>query len=117
VSEQPTKQQIKKWTRALRSGKYRQCKSVLQSERGFCCLGVACTVFAPDYLKDYETGLLKGALPQTRYGAPQWLANMNADFYDQTTACLPLLNDTTGLSFDEIADCLEAVYIHEVLNG
>lgn len=34
-----------KWLRALRSGKYKQAKGVLRTEKGgFCCLGVLCDV-------------------------------------------------------------------------
>ena len=31
-----------KWVAALRSGRYKQTNHVLQSEGGFCCLGVLC---------------------------------------------------------------------------
>lgn len=34
-----------KWVEALRSGKYRQAKSILRNKDGaFCCLGVLCDV-------------------------------------------------------------------------
>ena len=34
------------WVKALRSDKFSQSKHVLQDSRGFCCLGVACDIFA-----------------------------------------------------------------------
>ena len=34
------------WVAALRSGEYEQTKHVLQDHYGYCCLGVACDVFA-----------------------------------------------------------------------
>ena len=37
-----------KWVAALRSGEYKQGIGCLQSEDGFCCLGVACDVFAKE---------------------------------------------------------------------
>lgn len=33
------------WVRALRSGKYKQGRQVLNSPKGFCCLGVACDLY------------------------------------------------------------------------
>ena len=33
---------------ALRSGEYEQGKNQLQSEYGYCCLGVMCDVFAKE---------------------------------------------------------------------
>ena len=33
------------WIKALRSGDYEQSKHMLHSNRGWCCLGVACDIF------------------------------------------------------------------------
>lgn len=39
----------RRWIRALRSGKYEQCKGYLHLEGdGFCCLGVLCDVLKKD---------------------------------------------------------------------
>jgi hypothetical protein len=39
-------QEIKKlWIDALRSGEYGQCKGVLHSEEGYCCLGVLTDIY------------------------------------------------------------------------
>lgn len=39
---------VKKWVAALRSGKYKQGKGVLRSEKGnYCCLGVLCDIVNP----------------------------------------------------------------------
>ncbi len=35
---------IRKWVEALESGEFKHSKEVLQGEREFCCLGVACVV-------------------------------------------------------------------------
>ena len=34
------------WVKALRSGKYQQSKGALKDAYGFCCLGVACELYA-----------------------------------------------------------------------
>ena len=31
---------LKKWSKALKSGKYRQCRDVLSNHGRYCCLGV-----------------------------------------------------------------------------
>ena len=36
---------VKKWARALRSGKYAQTRGKLKDNSGYCCLGVACDVY------------------------------------------------------------------------
>lgn len=36
------------WVKALRSGKYRQTKSALHTDAGYCCLGVLCDLHALD---------------------------------------------------------------------
>lgn len=37
----------KKWIEALLSDKYPQTRGVLRSDRGYCCLGVACDLIDP----------------------------------------------------------------------
>lgn len=39
---------VRKWIRALRSGKYAQGTSYLRRADKFCCLGVACDLVMPD---------------------------------------------------------------------
>lgn len=45
---------VRKWIRALRSGKYKQAEGVLRNNHNaFCCLGVACDISAPgDWIMD-----------------------------------------------------------------
>lgn len=125
---------IKKWTDALRSGKYKQTKNTLQDAKGYCCLGVACDLFIPNPRISSIDGYLFGAHPSAQTDAPKWLRDINGDFFRRTGMLLTLLNDkgigdtTLGngtkykftkigsLTFDEIADLLEAVYIHKVLD-
>lgn len=129
----PTKSQISKWTKVLRSGNYSQAKNALQNDNGFCCLGVACKVFISEkkIIKYTDfTDTMRGEDPRDQYNSPKWLKNINRDFRDKTTMLLSQLNDAgitsdnetvfeniniPPFTFDEIADLLEAVYIHEVL--
>lgn len=111
------KKKIKKWVKALRSGKYKQTKYKLQDHRGFCCLGVACDIFIPKEKKRFleKNRCLYGDLPKYQKHSPAWLLSINDDFDTKTNKRLSVLNDNDRMSFDEIADLLEAVYIHEVL--
>lgn len=47
VKKRPTREEARKeWITALRSGKYKQTKEYLAARGGYCCLGVACHIFA-----------------------------------------------------------------------
>lgn len=124
---------IKKWVQALRSGKYSQTKKVLNDQNGFCCLGVACDIFIPEDKQQKNDGHFTGNFPNQQLYSPEWLVLINSDFYIRTGIGLSDLNDGTdeiyfkleedgtivaekmSLTFDEIADLLELVYIHKVL--
>lgn len=122
----PTKEQIEQWVSALRSGKYKQTKGALQNQDGYCCLGVACDLFIPQYKLDCFTNLdgsleITGEMPRHQQHAPDWLREISDDFNLLTGCPITTLNDGSckdiqQLTFDEIADLLEAVYILEVLN-
>lgn len=111
----PSKSNIEKWCAALRSGEYKQGRGYLQPTiNTFCCLGVACKVFSPEHPN--ANGRFPAACaPSTVTKDPQWLVDVNRDFNKRSGESLIGLNDSLHLTFDEIADCLEAVYIHEVL--
>lgn len=127
---QPTKQQIKDWCAALRSGQYEQGKGYLQQAEEYCCLGVACKIFIPKKkLKvDEFSKTITGILPDDQRHAPQWLIdisniNFNKDrnknlkkIDNRFSIYLSTLNDNEGLTFDEIADVLELIYIHKALD-
>jgi hypothetical protein len=108
--------ELKIWITALRSGEYKQGKRRLQSNEGYCCLGVACKLFIPEDQLELDNGYLIGSLPIEHANAPQWLKKINPDFRVKTGKHLSTLNDEEGLSFDEIADVLEMVYILKVLD-
>lgn len=122
-----------KWVNALRSGEYQQTKGCLQDSEGFCCLGVACDIFIkPGSKITKSNGVLSGDMPENQTYAPAWLLNIDDDFQLKTGEALPELNDTgfdlhiedgedfftetVRLSFDEIADLIQAVYILKVVD-
>lgn len=120
----PKKQDIKKWVRALRSGKYKQTKKTLQNDYGMCCLGVLCKLTIPDNRLSFgRNELMLGDMPEAQPFAPGWVLNMANDSLD-----LAGLNDQGAIAeyedlsdeqlepftFDEIADMLELKFIHEV---
>lgn len=137
--ERVPKATIQKWCDALRSGEYKQTRDKLEDVNGFCCLGVACKVFIPEELQVKDiNGCLVGYDPSSQGSRPNWLFNVVTDFEGKTHKTIPIykqqssgsnympqnengytglirLNDTLQLTFDEIADCIEAVYIHEVM--
>lgn len=38
-----------RWIQALRSGEYQQTKGTLHNDKGFCCLGVLCDLYAKEH--------------------------------------------------------------------
>lgn len=44
---------VKDWIAALRGGDYPQTEGKLQTDIGFCCLGVACDLYARDSNEEY----------------------------------------------------------------
>jgi hypothetical protein len=38
----------RRWVEALKSGKYQQGKKALQTDEGFCCLGVLCDLYSKE---------------------------------------------------------------------
>lgn len=109
---------ISKWVKALRSGKYKQSKMELQTPKGYCCLGVACDIFIKKEKKmlSHPTKHLRGVFPTSQPYAPEWLKEIDNDFYEKTGVLLSILNDFKNYNFMEIADMLEAVYIYNEFN-
>jgi hypothetical protein len=108
-------EQIKQWIAALRSGEYPQGQLTLQSNEGYCCLGVACKVLIPeDELITDADGKLYGPFPYSQPAAPQWLKEINDDYGRTRMNTLSELNDSKEYqkSFKEIANILEETYIN-----
>ena len=97
----------KKWVEALRSGKYEQTTGSLTtpSRDKFCCLGVACDLYAKEHGKPKFRN--QGLLPKY---TKEWLGLQTSDgFHDVGSYSVSLaeMNDE-GSSFAEIADRIEA---------
>ena len=114
----PTKKQAQKWADALRSGKYKQGRCQLQSEDGYCCLGVACDVFIKRKDMEFLYGRIHGCLPHQQPNAPKWLkAIVGSYFYftceeEEYYCSLEDMNDMSRCTFDMIADIIELEYVH-----
>ena len=98
------KEFAEQWIKALRSGEYAQCDSVLYSGETdqYCCLGVACRIVNVDtvILNQVELPYMLGthvpkALPEALHGHGHMLSEYLAG-----------LNDD-GATFEEIADWIE----------
>ena len=113
-----TTKEIKKWVSALRNGTYKQTQNALQDKKGYCCLGVACEILIPESKKmRFESGLLIGGEPQDQDNSPKWLLDVDNHVRAKTGMGLYEMNDDEKFTFNEIADVLELVYIHEALEN
>lgn len=121
LGKQIPRDEFNKWIKALRSGKYSQSKGTLHNENGYCCLGVACSILIPKRKREADGSYLYGNFPEDQDNSPEWLNRINNNFKAKTTTSveygqsLSFLNDELGYSFNEIADCLELVYVHKAL--
>lgn len=122
------------WKQALRSGEFSQGKSTLQSEDGYCCLGVGAQVYhecTGRPVKRDEYGRFEGITLTSEPEIQSWLGLHSAGGsmrhvplsklikYISSVKelppeklehmCLSLwwLNDTAGFTFEEIADFMD----------
>ncbi len=134
----PNKARIRKWVKALRSGEYQQGKDALRKGDKFCCLGVACDLYAKAHPEKvtwmYQE--VRGGAESLGYigyefpsGDPQvavlpepvmeWLGIEEdnpiliptADDDSHDSFCASELNDDENYSFAQIADAIEATYL------
>lgn len=110
---------IRKWVDALRSGKYTQTTNHLHDKVGFCCLGVACDLYA----KDTETGWdpiyngrysFEGEEAILPPSVRKWLGlspNPMVQYVDGENHTLASLNDNLKANFHTIADAIEKEYL------
>lgn len=92
---------MKKWVKALRSGKYKQGKSFLKREDGtYCCLGVLTEVCGEPLFPCREAVLKEGTMVKSGIKtAHGWVEGYTA---------LDHQNDTQKKTFSQIADFIEA---------
>jgi hypothetical protein len=112
------KTQIKQqWLSALRSGEYTQARWNLQTEQGFCCLGVLCDLYAKETGTEWEVTTTEDDEPFTYYNFDEhsnhlpvsvmkW-ADLDCDNpVVKGELSLAELNDG-GFTFEEIAQLIE----------
>ena len=99
------------WIAALRSGEYTQARMVLFNGKGYCCLGVLCSVVGLVPEKNENRALYQytfegqiGTLPQIVQEAVRLRTSDGT--YKAGNANLTSMNDS-GASFEKIADLLE----------
>ena len=111
------------WVAALRDGEFDQTKHMLHDQRGYCCLGVACEIFAEVLNLKVETVQRRGEGFEVYYDFQSTvLPEKVADFLGLKTSegsfseiriegakrgdTLTSINDS-GATFSQIADILE----------
>lgn len=99
----------KLWIKALRSGTYRQAKTVLEDASGaLCCLGVACKVYEQHHKRKLSKTLIDRienleSFPEVA----KWLGLRSVDAMAPNYLSLAEMNDD-GASFQHIADFIES---------
>lgn len=113
-----------KWTTALRSGKYAQSRGVLESSRGFCCLGVLCDIAVKEGVierrvpndnmiffgtcEEFEDEDMQAAyLPQSVADWAGLYSTKPAVRVYDSNKMLAHLNDGLCMPFSKIADLIE----------
>lgn len=98
-----------KWVAALRSGEYKQTRSLLKDSNGYCCLGVLCEIVGQEFSVDYNGGYRCDGHQSSLPPKVRELSGLGTDFGDRPLApahSLSAINDN-GKAFSEIADIIE----------
>lgn len=99
-----------RWTEALRSGEFKQCKTRLNRNQSYCCLGVACELFKDEigiYCDDDGYDSEKYYMP-TSVMKYLNMTTQNGEFLsDDEDRSLSRLNDA-GATFCQIADVIDS---------
>lgn len=109
VTDAKAREKVRQWVAALRGGAYGQTPSALYSSdtHGFCCLGVYCE--AVDRIPAFK---LIGS------GFPSALASGEISSFRSTIGdvedVFANMNDHAQMTFDEIADVVEAILLRPV---
>lgn len=102
---------IKKlWVEALRSGEYRQAKGALRYDGvGHCCLGVLCEIAAKEGVSKWSrSNVFDGCSGSIGSTVQDWAGLDGRDPTLSDGNSLVDLNDKMGVSFNQIADRIEA---------
>jgi hypothetical protein len=95
------------WLEALRSGRYQQGRSYINSQGRFCCLGVLCDVAGVQWTQPDEAGDCTSIDGTTDYCN---LTEKGCEMFglrSQDVQVLTRMNDSEGKSFRDIADYIE----------
>lgn len=95
----------KKWTKALRSGKYEQTNGKLQDHYGYCCLGVLCELAVKEGVIETYSG---GVLPEKVRGWAE-IKSSEGQFFNSKNRIKYLVdyNDNMDFSFKQIAGIID----------
>lgn len=105
---------------ALRSGEYKQADGKLRTKSGFCCLGVACDLYAKEVggqWRELQEATFAFVDPSAScnihyltLAVSEWLGceNSNPRITIGDTTHRPADMNDAGQTFDEIADFIEA---------
>lgn len=101
---------MKKWVKALRSGKYEQGSMFLQCKNTYCCLGVLCDIAKKEKIKvNHDNGELNGMTLGDQFKVKQWSGlKTNSGDYNSDVS-LTSMNDD-GKTFKEIATFIQKNY-------
>ena len=115
------KELLLKWIAALESGKYKQTKRYLQTEEGFCCLGVLCNEIDPSQWSSWRVG--DDNVRIKSYDAKETMVPDHVCFQLPFIPSIPstsyqevgwnrlmAMNDSEGKTFEEIAKYLRKTY-------
>ena len=104
----------KGWLEALWSGKYKQTRGCLRNNDTFCCLGVACDIYAKEKKvkwghKRYGATYFMGSDDLLPSSVKEWLGlfSESGRVKQGPYANLTALNDYKKLTFKQIADFID----------
>ncbi len=98
-----------KWLRALRSGRYKQTQHTLRKSglaKTYCCLGVLCNVSKEGKWENNGRVYVVGPNASRNYIPKVLLPKFGIT--DKTQKKLAFMNDANKMSFEKIADWVEA---------
>jgi hypothetical protein len=114
------KKEIKNlWTKALRSGKYKQTRGALRDSTGYCCLGVLCDLYSKEIGTPWDGEYFLSSSSVVPYPVRVWAGlrcgnptvkyteELNQEVYTDNFFSLASLNDGVELNFSQIADIIE----------
>jgi hypothetical protein len=124
----------KRWVEALRSGEYKQSRSMLRNKHGYCCLGVLCELavadgaIPPAVIDEDAIGYYNNTYTLPPVEVKEWAGNTSQGWYvnrpqhvdaedDLWVELIPVsfLNDAIEMSFPQIADLIEQTYVTEAV--